>query len=212
VAQNARKNLDAKDSEWAVNLGLNIDLDKDSSSESSESESEDEGTARRPVTSSLASTTTPAANGFEEVPTSGPTKAALDAAGLAIASQMVSAKRKREIIEQAYNRYAQDDARLPNWFADEEHKHKQIGVQMTKEMAADIKEREKRINERPIKKVLEAKARKKKKTVRTMAKANQQVETIAENNTLSGKGPVPPAANRCEWGGWVKTRRVGGLP
>ena len=188
TAKERRRLLDEEDREWAEKLGLNLDVDRSDASESemdTESEEEAEEAAAAAADRAPVPTTKRADQGFEEVPASAPTKQALDAAGLAIATQMLSASRKREIIEQAYNRYAADDGTLPMWFADEEHRHKTIGPQVTKEMVAEARARQREINERPIKKVLEAKARKKKKQARSMAKLTQSVEAITENAALT---------------------------
>jgi AdoMet-dependent rRNA methyltransferase SPB1 len=126
--------------------------------------------------------------GFEEVP-AGPTVAVsegLDAVGLALASEMFVRRKKRDLIEAAYNRYAHNDDELPRWFADEEKTHMEPQLPMTKEMVAEIKERMREINDRPLKRVLEAKARKKKRTGRMMSRLTTQAETIMDNDALSG--------------------------
>ena len=109
----------------------------------------------------------------------------LDAHGLALAAEMILRKRKREIVDNAYNRFTFDDPVKPAWFEDEEQYHIVSEVPMTKEMAEDIKQREREINARPIKKVLEAKGRLKRRTVKEKAKTTQKATSINENTTLS---------------------------
>eukprot|EP00035_Acanthoeca_spectabilis_P023163 m.448051 g.448051 ORF g.448051 m.448051 type:complete len:823 (-) comp19605_c0_seq1:98-2566(-) len=129
---------------------------------------------------------------FEEVAASArapvpSTRQNLDAHGLALAAEMILRKRKREIVDSAYNRFSYNDPELPAWFGDEEVTHKQINLPMTKEMAADIKAREREINTRPIKKVLEAKARKKRKVARQLDKLKSQATAITESEELTDR-------------------------
>ena len=131
-------------------------------------------------------------NAFEEVPIEQPAavKAGLDAEGLAIATEMVVKNRRRAIIDDAYNRYAFNDGELPMWFADEEKKHKKPMKPMTKEMVQQIREYERELNARPIKKVMEAKAKKKYRLLKAMTRVSQQVTAIADNETLTEREKV----------------------
>ena len=63
----------------------------------------------------------------------------LDAEGLAIAQQMIAKRRKQELMDQAFNRYAFNDDPMPAWFADEEKNHRVPTMPITKEMAEEIK-------------------------------------------------------------------------
>eukprot|EP00052_Salpingoeca_macrocollata_P006983 m.57080 g.57080 ORF g.57080 m.57080 type:complete len:893 (+) comp15767_c1_seq1:91-2769(+) len=134
-------------------------------------------------------------SGFEEVSAASsnnshppkPVGRNLDAEGLAIAAQMIARRRKAELIDQAYNRYTFNDDPLPEWFADEEGRHRVPTLPITKEMADEIKARQREIDARPIKKVLQAKARKKRVVNRKMEKVKQKATLISENDTLTEK-------------------------
>lgn len=52
---------------------------------------------------------------------------------------------------------------VPEWFLQDEQKHRKKPVPVTREMVEEYKEKWKEINARPIKRVAEAKARKKRR-------------------------------------------------
>lgn len=87
-------------------------------------------------------------------------------------------------------RYTFNDDKMPAWFEDQEEPHKQPGYEITAEMAADIRAQNKAINDRPIKKVLEAKARKKQKSRKVLDKLTQKATAINDNTDFSEKEKV----------------------
>eukprot|EP00041_Stephanoeca_diplocostata_P031388 m.977247 g.977247 ORF g.977247 m.977247 type:complete len:853 (-) comp23950_c1_seq10:2693-5251(-) len=128
---------------------------------------------------------------FEEVAAAArapaPATGNLDAHGLALAAEMILRRKKREVLDNAYNRYTSNDGPLPTWFEDEEDRHRQPQIPMTKEMARDIKERQREINERPIKKVMEAKARAKRNVHRQMEKLKSKATAITDSDALTDR-------------------------
>jgi AdoMet-dependent rRNA methyltransferase SPB1 len=82
---------------------------------------------------------------------------------MALATLMLSKKKKQIMIDDAYNRNAYNDDELPEWFADDEKKHRQANIPVTKDDMKIYREKMREIDARPIKKVAEAKARKKHK-------------------------------------------------
>ncbi|XP_077995461.1 pre-rRNA 2'-O-ribose RNA methyltransferase FTSJ3-like [Glandiceps talaboti] len=121
-------------------------------------------------------------DGFEVVPAEPAKKIRkLSPEGLALGALMVSSKKnKREILEHAYNRNTFNDTNLPDWFETDESKHRKKQLPITKEMVAEYREKLKEINARPIKKVAEAKARKKRKMLKKLTKARKKAEEISD--------------------------------
>lgn len=107
-------------------------------------------------------------------------------------------QKREQVLDNAYNRYTSNDGPLPTWFEDEEDRHRQPQIPMTKEMARDIKEREREINARPIKKVMEAKARAKRNVHRQMEKLKSKATAITDNEALTGECVLSPRRVHCK--------------
>lgn len=99
----------------------------------------------------------------------------------AIAKRMLRKKEREEIINSSYNRYSNVDEieALPDWFLEDESKHYRPNIPITKEEAMEEKRALKEYNARPIKKVAEAKMRKKKKMQIALNKLKNKAQTIA---------------------------------
>ncbi|XP_037074710.1 pre-rRNA 2'-O-ribose RNA methyltransferase FTSJ3-like [Pollicipes pollicipes] len=105
----------------------------------------------------------------------------LDAEGLTLGSMMIHSKKaRRDIVDASYNRYAFDDVNLPAWFVDDEKRHMRWRPELDPALLAEYKERLKDVDARPIKKVAEAKARKKRRLQKRMEKARHRAEAVVE--------------------------------
>ncbi|XP_046343340.2 pre-rRNA 2'-O-ribose RNA methyltransferase FTSJ3-like [Haliotis rufescens] len=125
-------------------------------------------------------------DGFEIVPSANTDK--LDAVGMALGSALAqSRKRKRDIIDNAYHRYMFDDDGLPDWFVKDESRHSRIQLPVTKGDIQEYRDKLKSVDARPIKKVAEAKARKKKKEVRRLDRARKRAEVVTDSTEVSDK-------------------------
>lgn len=132
--------------------------------------------------------------GIEEVPQENFDEKASDmdsddmAETRALAKVMLRKKARTEIIDSTYNRYAifEDENALPSWFVEDEKRHYRPNLPVTKEMVAEEKRALKVYNERPSKKVLEAKGRKKRRLGKAMNKIKQKAQIIAEQDLNEG--------------------------
>eukprot|EP00057_Strongylocentrotus_purpuratus_P008605 XP_011663079.1 PREDICTED: pre-rRNA processing protein FTSJ3 [Strongylocentrotus purpuratus] len=106
----------------------------------------------------------------------------LDPEGLALGTMMATSKKAtRQIIEHAYHRYSYGDQdRIPDWLRSDETRHCRRNTPVTKELVAEYRARLREVNARPIKKVAEAKARKKKKQIVKLEKLRKKAEVISD--------------------------------
>lgn len=136
-----------------------------SDSDSSSSEDEDSWKVSRGVKRGRGSKADE--DGFEVVPIQDPVKyRILDPEGLALGAVIASSKKaKRDLIDNSFNRYAfnEEEGELPEWFAQEEKQHRIRQLPVDKKEVEHYRKRWREINARPIKKVAEAKARKKRR-------------------------------------------------
>lgn len=69
---------------------------------------------------------------------------------------------------------------LPNWFLDDEGKHYKANLPVTKEAMQALRDKQRALDARPIKKVAEAKARKKFKAHQRLEKAKRKAEGLID--------------------------------
>jgi len=101
---------------------------------------------------------------------------------------MLSKRERRKIIDKSYNRYTFDDPDdLPHWFLDEEKQHNQPNLPITKAEVEEYKRYLKAVNARPLKKVAEAKARKKRRVMKAWESMKRKATNIADTTELSEK-------------------------
>jgi AdoMet-dependent rRNA methyltransferase SPB1 len=104
----------------------------------------------------------------------------------AIAKKMLRKKDRLDILYKTYNRFAFSDLdQAPEWFADEERQHNVPSKPVTKDEINAQKEVLKQVNDRMPKKILEAKARKKKKLQKKFDKIKKKAQVISNQEEIN---------------------------
>ena len=108
---------------------------------------------------------------------------------MSLAQQIASGqKTTHELIDDGFNKYTfRDRDGLPEWFLDDESKHSRPNRPVTAAGVSAIKEKLRALNARPIKKVREAKDRKKFKAAQRLEKLRKKSALIADDEGISEK-------------------------
>ncbi|KAI8375299.1 Spb1 C-terminal domain-containing protein [Choanephora cucurbitarum] len=111
------------------------------------------------------------------------------AESITLARQLANKEKTVEdLIDLGFSKEAfRDKDGLPEWFLDEEKKHNKPNLPVTKEAMNQLRAKLRALDARPIKKVAEAKARKKFKAAQRLAKAQKKATDIADNPDMSEK-------------------------
>ncbi|XP_029431064.1 pre-rRNA 2'-O-ribose RNA methyltransferase FTSJ3 [Rhinatrema bivittatum] len=128
--------------------------------------------------------------GFEVVPIERTVKKAriLDPEGLALGTVIATSKKAtRDLIDGSFSRYTfnEEEDELPEWFLEEEKKHKVKQLPVDRQMVEEYRQRWRELNARPIKKVAEAKARKKRRMLKKQEQAKKKAEAVVNTVDIS---------------------------
>ncbi|XP_058056757.1 pre-rRNA 2'-O-ribose RNA methyltransferase FTSJ3 isoform X1 [Anopheles bellator] len=123
--------------------------------------------------------------GFEIVSaeaTRKPKKIKLNEQELALGQLLVSGKKmRRDITDAAWNRYMFNDSHLPDWFVEDEAKTMRRQLPVPDDVVERYRKAKDEFNVRTIKKVMEAKTRKKRHAKKRLEKIKKKAELIMEN-------------------------------
>ncbi|KAH7166253.1 Spb1 C-terminal domain-containing protein [Dactylonectria macrodidyma] len=113
----------------------------------------------------------------------------ITAEAMTLAHQLATGqKTSHDAIDDGFNKHAfRDRDGLPEWFLDDEGKHDKQQKPITKAAAQAIKEKTRALNARPIKKVREAKARKKFKAAQRLEKLKKKSDMLAADEGMTEK-------------------------
>ncbi|XP_030111813.3 pre-rRNA 2'-O-ribose RNA methyltransferase FTSJ3 [Taeniopygia guttata] len=148
--------------------------------------------------------------GFEVVPIENPVKRVLDAEGLALGSVIASSKKaRRDLIDDSFNRYSynEEEGELPEWFTEEERQHRRRQLPVDKQTVEAYRQRWKEINARPIKKVAEAKARKKRRMLKKLEQMKKKAEAVVSTVDISEREKVAQLRRIYKKAGLAKEKR-----
>uniref|UniRef100_A0A8C3FW37 pre-rRNA processing protein FTSJ3 n=1 Tax=Chrysemys picta bellii TaxID=8478 RepID=A0A8C3FW37_CHRPI len=140
----------------------------------------------------------------------GPRARILDAEGLALGSVIAtSRKAKRDLIDNSFNRYAfnEEEGELPEWFQQEEQQHRRKQLPLDRQTVEEYRQRWRQINARPIKKVAEAKARKKRRLLKKMEQMKKKAEAVVSTVDISEREKVAQLRSIYKKAGLGKEKR-----
>lgn len=150
-------------------------------------------------------------DGFEIVPIQDPVKhRILDPEGLALGAIIASSKKaKRDLIDNSFNRYAfnEDEGELPEWFVQEEKQHRIRQLPIDKKEVEHYRKRWREINARPIKKVAEAKARKKRRMLKKLEQTKKKAEAVVNTVDISEREKMAQLRSLYKKAGLGKEKR-----
>jgi AdoMet-dependent rRNA methyltransferase SPB1 len=107
---------------------------------------------------------------------------------LALGTMMLRKSKQKALVDASYNRFAWNDpGDLPSWFVDDEMKHNKPQVPVPGALLDQIKGKYQNVGTKEIKKVAEARARKRKRAMVKLKAAKKQANALAENSELSEK-------------------------
>ncbi|CAK8992486.1 unnamed protein product [Durusdinium trenchii] len=106
---------------------------------------------------------------------------------LAIGALLVESKKSRmELLDAAYNRYTfEPNEALPVWFVEDEEKYNKPELPISKEQMNQFRQKLAEISRRPIRKVVEARARKKKRMAKKLEKLRSTAMALTETSDMS---------------------------
>ncbi len=106
---------------------------------------------------------------------------------MTLAQNIATGRTKAEdVVDDGFNKYNfADRGDLPEWFEDDERSHYKPNRPISAAAAAAIKEKTRALNARPIKKVLEARGRKKQKAARRLEKIRKKSSILADSGDMT---------------------------
>jgi AdoMet-dependent rRNA methyltransferase SPB1 len=121
---------------------------------------------------------------------------------LALGTMMLRNSRKKALVDASYNRFAWNDPKeLPSWFIDDELRHNRPQLPVPNALLDHVKGKFQKSGSHEIKKVAEARMRKRKRAMSKLKAAKAQAKTFAENPDLSDKQKIkvtPPHPSSAE--------------
>lgn len=91
-----------------------------------------------------------------------------------------------QLIDEGFNKLSTHNKDgLPSWFLDDESKHYRPNIPITKEAVQALRDRQRALDARPIKKIAEAKGRKKMKAAARLERAKKKAAGVMETEDLN---------------------------
>ncbi|NXO30757.1 SPB1 protein, partial [Cisticola juncidis] len=103
--------------------------------------------------------------------------------------------------------YNEDEGELPEWFREEERQHRRRQLPLDRDTVLAYRQRWRDINARPIKKVAEAKARKKKRMLKKLEQMKKKAEAVVSTVDISEREKVAQLRRIYKKAGLAKEKR-----
>jgi AdoMet-dependent rRNA methyltransferase SPB1 len=105
---------------------------------------------------------------------------------LALGTMMLRHSKKKALVDASYNRFAWNDpSNMPSWFLDDEMRHNKPQLPIPNALLEQIKSRFQKTGTKEIKKVAEARMRKRKRATLKLKAAKKAANVMAESNEVS---------------------------
>ncbi|KAJ8600308.1 hypothetical protein CTAYLR_000729 [Chrysophaeum taylorii] len=105
---------------------------------------------------------------------------------MALATMMLRKSKAKALVDASFNRYAWHDPKdLPEWFTTDERLHYRPQLPIKPELLEEMKRKFQLLASKPIKKVAEARARKRARAQTRLKAAKRKAEAIAENPDMT---------------------------
>ena len=110
---------------------------------------------------------------------------------LALGTLMLRPSKRKALVDASYNRYSWNDPKgLPSWFLDDEMRHNKPQLPIPVALLDQIKSKFQNVGTKDIKKVAEARMRKRKRAASKLKAAKKQANAVADNNDMSDKQKI----------------------
>jgi len=105
---------------------------------------------------------------------------------LALGTMMLRKSRQKAMVDASYNRFAWNDPNdLPSWFQDDEVRHNRPQVPIPNALLQQVKDKFQHTGTKDIKKVAEARMRKRKRAANALKSAKKTATSVAGNSELT---------------------------
>jgi AdoMet-dependent rRNA methyltransferase SPB1 len=110
---------------------------------------------------------------------------------LAMGTMMLRQSKRKAIVDASYNRYSWNDPEnLPSWFMDDETRHNKPQLPVPAALLEQLKSKFQTTGTKDIKKVAEARMRKRKRAANQLKAAKKQANAVADNGDMSDKQKI----------------------
>lgn len=135
----------------------------------------------------------------------------LTAEAVTMAQKLVNREvTKTQLINDGFNRLSLNHKDgLPQWFLEEESNFYGVSLPVTKEAVRMLRDKQRALNARPMKKIAEARARKKLRAVKRLQKATKMAEGMMDNGDMSEKQKAEAMMKVMRRAGAKKTKNKG---